>query len=676
MAYITESGKKIEYSLENGKLIFRSTAGVKTVAADGVFALKTERGCFDERDAVGSFARQENGLTANYTLTKDLTVQVRWTETAGVIEREDTVINNGTAPATVFGYNANTAISGRFDLYTQSNEWTRENQGQWRGLTHGALEIFARGARTCQGATPYMALRNAETGGGLAVHALVSGDWKIRAEVASPSDSPTLTISTGPDGNELAYQLLPGEGVVFSRAVFANLFDGTPESGAAAFQRYLLADAAHHNPKTIPVEFNTWFYDFEQLNESELLRQLDAAAGLGCEAFTVDAGWYGRLNGDWSLQVGDWREKTDGAFYGKMREFADKVREKGLIFGVWIEPERLSPNAPEVTQHPDWFLPAVSGFLSPDLQREEVAQYTFNTICEIIDRYGAGWVKIDFNHALRRDPRGRAHMGYLRRLWRMMDELRAKYPDVIFEGCSSGGMRFEAESQKHFDVCFMSDTVNPWDVLRIGEGASLRVLPGRIMRWSCLQPGGLIPHYGFTEPFLLSLTPKKALWDEVENVDPDFLLKVCLQGHLSFSGELAGLDERTKGLMKKAVAFTKKHRGLMRRGVFHPLTAIRNMDDRGGWSASYIEGTEKAAPGGAAGIFHAFRLDSPTDEMTFRLPRDAVNGEYIVEDYDTGEVFSTDAKTLAETGVTVNLPHKNSGAVLIFHRMNLKGGFS
>ncbi len=670
MAYITGfENSNLKYTLDNGTLVFHSLAGIKTTVNNGVaFSLKTEHGCFDGRDAEGSFTQQENGLIATYALSSGLTVQVRWKETAGVIEREDKIINSGTAPMTIFGYNAVTAFSGCFDLYIQSNEWTRENQGSWRELTHGAFEISARGARTCQGATPYIALKNTETGEGLVVHSLVSGDWQIRAEVKSPSASPILLISTGPDERGLAYKLLPGESVKLSSAVFVNLSDGTPESGTAAFQRYLLADAAHQNPKTIPVEFNTWFHSFDQLNEGELLRQLDEAVELGCEAFTVDAGWYGQLEGAWHAQVGDWREKIDGAFHGNMREFADKVREKGLIFGIWIEPERLMPNAPMVLEHPDWFLIADSGLLSPDLDREEVATYTFDTICEIIDRYDAGWVKIDFNHTLGRDVRSNAHMGYLRCFWKIMDGIRAKYPNLILEGCASGGMRFEAEAQKHYDVSFMSDTVNPWDVLRIGEGACLRLLTGRVMRWCCLQPGGKIPHYGFAEPFTPLLTPKKAIWDEVENVDPDFLLKVCLQGHLSFSGELAGLDERTKEQIKKAVAFAKKHRNLIQTGVFHPLTPIRSMEDRTGWSASYIEGTERFAPGDAVGIFHAFRLDSPTEETVFCLPPDAVSGQYVIEDYDTGETFEVDAKALAKKGIAVKNSNKHSGTVLVLYR--------
>ena len=147
------------------------------------------------------------------------------------------------------------------------------------------------------------------------------------------------------------------------------------------------------------------------------------------------------------------------------------------------------------------------------------------------------------------------------------------------------------------------------------------------------------------------------------------MLKVCLQGHLSFSGELAGLDERTKEQIKKAVAFTKKHRELIQMGIFHLLTPIRNMEDRTGWSASYIEGTGQTTHGNAVGIFHAFRLDSPTEEMVFRLPADAVSGRYVIEDYDTGETFEADAEALAEKGITVKNLNKHSGTVLVFYRM-------
>ncbi|MCI8694976.1 MAG: hypothetical protein HFH91_20155, partial [Lachnospiraceae bacterium] len=75
-------------------------------------------------------------------------------------------------------------------------------------------------------------------------------------------------------------------------------------------------------------------------HEEKLLRYAESARELGCEIFEVDAGWYGR-EPDWSSSVGDWREKLDGAFYGRLAEFADKIRGMGMGFGLWMEPERI-----------------------------------------------------------------------------------------------------------------------------------------------------------------------------------------------------------------------------------------------------------------------------------------------------------------------------------------------
>jgi hypothetical protein len=673
MAYIADSkNTAFGYVLEGGALAFRFSDGIHAMPpAGGPFLLKTQSGCFDARDAQAEYSSEACGLTVRYALPGGLAVTVRTRLAAdGIVEREDTVENGSDAPVTVFGYSAVTALTGHFCAYTQANEWTMENQGGWQELLHGVHEIAARGARTCLGSTPYMALREAETQACFAVHALAEGDWRIRAEVnGSLSAAPWLKLTTGPAQDEFACPVAPGETIVLSTTIFQALPGGTPESGVAAFQRYLLADTAHRVQKPIPVEFNSWFYNFDILEEKELLRQLDTAAELGCEAFTIDAGWYGRLGGNWFEQVGDWRERLDGSFYGEMAAFADKVRAKGLVFGVWIEPERCMRNAPAVLEHPDWFLPAESGLVYPDLDREEVAQYTFDTICGVIDRYKAGWVKIDFNHVLGRDLHGSAHMRYLGRLWKMMDDIRAKYPMLTLEGCSSGGMRFEAEMQKHYDVGFMSDTVNPWDVLRIGEGASVRTLPGEVVRWCCLQPGTLMPHHAFPKPQLHVFTPKKATWDDVENVNPDFLLKVCLQGHLSFSGELAGLPGETLSAMKKAVSFIKQHRGLIRSGVFHPLTPFKPMTDRSGWCATYLEGTDSAEKDGCAGILYAYRLESPREEALFRLPQGAVGaGQYTIEDYDTGETFEASDHELTQAGIVVKLPAKNSGALLVVRR--------
>jgi hypothetical protein len=198
-------------------------------------------------------------------------------------------------------------------------------------------------------------------------------------------------------------------------------------------------------------------------------------------------------------------------------------------------------------------------------------------------------------------------------------------------------------------------------MLRICEGAALRVLTGTPLRWCCFYNGGFLPWHGHTEKLQALLTPKKAVWDEAEKVSADFCLKVSLQGQLSFSGQLAGLDNGTKRKIKKAVEFYKKHQKLIQCSIREQLTPIASIQDRSGWSAFYIHSSDCRE-----GLFFAFRLDSSETAMRFRLPAAALGGHYRITDYDTGETFEGGAEELSGSGIVPEIPEKNSGIILYF----------
>jgi alpha-galactosidase len=183
--------------------------------------------------------------------------------------------------------------------------------------------------------------------------------------------------------------------------------------------------------------------------------------------FTVDAGWYGTGTGLWQQQVGDWNEKLYGAFYGRMSEFANQVRAAGLGFGLWIEPERYHPATPVVKEHPNWFLPGNGTHIYPDLANRQVYEYVLNNLLRIVEFYNLVWMKIDFNLELG-TPADGLH-GYYLFWYSLLDELRARCPHAFIEGCASGGMRLDLHTLAHFDGHFLSDTVNPVDVLRITQ---------------------------------------------------------------------------------------------------------------------------------------------------------------------------------------------------------------
>ena len=335
-------------------------------------------------------------------------------------------------------------------------------------LHAGSLQFGCVQGRTTQGGTPYLCLRKVGAGRGLAFHLLPCGNWSIAATARAVMDGyPFAVVDLGLADDELRLELPPGASVEGPEILIQSLPGGAPAAAAPRLHRWLLERRFAEQRPEIPLIYNTWFDQFEVLEVPRLRRQLQAAKEIGCEVFVVDAGWYGPQAGDWFSQAGDWREKTDGAFHGTMAAFADEVRAAGLGFGLWMEPERFGPNVPIRREHSEWFLPRDAAFARINLTNAAAYAHLRAEISRLVETYRLAWMKIDFNFELGLDRSGGELSGYYRAWYRLLDEIRREHPQTIFEGCASGGMRLELASLSHFDAQFLSDTVNPLDVLRI-----------------------------------------------------------------------------------------------------------------------------------------------------------------------------------------------------------------
>ena len=364
-----------------------------------------------------------------------------------------------------------------------------------------------------------------------------------------------------------------------------------------------------------PVVYNTWFDQFEILDVPRLRSQLAAAQEVGCEAFVIDAGWYG-AGGSWWEQVGDWREKTETAFRGKMLEFADEVRATGLGFGLWIEPERFGPAAPIRKEHPEWFVP-VGGAARIDLTRPAAYSYLRAEIGRLVETYGLAWMKLDSNFTFDPDASGAELSEYADAWHRLLDEIRSAYPDTFFEGCSSGAMRCDIATLAHFDGHFLSDTVNPADVLRISQGAWLRLLPGRLGRWVVVRPAGSSGTV---------LTPRDPPWQSSESVDLSFAILAAMPGMMGFSGDLAGLEPASRGIIAAAVAFFKEWRCFITGSMAHLLTPPAPLTSREGWVAVQLQ-----QPGEDTSLVFVYRLGSAGKPPAMRMRDLREDTRYAIE---------------------------------------------
>jgi alpha-galactosidase len=572
-------------------------------SASGIGAISSGE-CVDETTSVRYTRRFAGGLWA----------ETRFEQTApSVWERHDRLRNDSAEPITL------TTLACRFDLdrgayelYSQAGGWCTESQGRWEPFTHGSRVLASEWGRTAQGATPFLAVRLADNTNAVAFHLLPRGNWRIEARPTRDAGRrfPTLSILLGPDEpNGLELILQPGSEYTLPSLLLIG-FPADHIELAAPPLHAAMADKALPLPKPPPMVYNTWFESFANLETERLHQQVAAAAEVGCEVFVVDAGWYGSGEG-WACQ-GDWSEKTDRAFHGKMKDFADHVRAAGLGFGLWMEPEAIHPSTPMGQNPPEWLRRGPTGMFWPDLTQQAGYDWVRGEMARLLDTYGVVWMKIDFNQAIGPDPAHGGMRGYYDAWYRLLAELRDQFPDTVFENCGSGAMRLDMESYQHFHGHFLSDTVHPVDTLRIMQGTLLRLPPGALYTWTVFAPAGpmpFYPHAAATAPPQV-LTPCDATWHRAETVDIGFAMAAAMPGMLGLSGDLAGLAPENRAEIARWASLWKENRHWLRHCHAHLLTPVRPLQDNTGWVAFEFADADHA-------LVLAFRLNDFGD--SYRL---------------------------------------------------------
>lgn len=655
------------FGVEEDKVLLRELAGLACGrdgrgmdCAGGLFSLATHRGParreefqpvehLVEPDCVKIVLHHAAGLRAESLWTHDAS--------SGVWSRKDSLRNDSSEAITILRcLSAFDFPPARYELHSQSSCWCRENQPRRQELSHGSLTLGCEFGRTTLGGTPYAVLRNLDTSRGLALHVVPRGNWIIRFTRNTMGDSLSLRVEAGLADRDLRLVLPPGESLELPELLLQPLGEAPAEYAAPALHSFLLRNHLPPDERDIPFVYNTWFDLFEILEVDRLRRQLAAAREIGCEVFVVDAGWYGGGNQTWSQCVGDWREATTRSFRGKMADFAEEVRAAGLGFGVWMEPERLGDNVPVLQQHPEWFFRSESGQFYPRLETPAVYRYTLEEMSRVVETYRLAWMKVDFNHFVGPDPTGAESSRYYEAWYRLLEELRDRFPRTFFEGCASGGLRTDIHTVRHFPLHFLSDTIEPVDMLRITQGALLRLTPGRLGKWVGLRSvGRTIPAYGQKEEEISIgvAAPGGALWTGARVWDPAFVAATALCGLPGLSGDLASLPPETRQVLRTFGEFYKTHRRFLVRCAAHLLTPPRPLEDRTGWAAIQLQ-----PPGEEASLVLAYRLEDSRSERRFPLRNLSPDRTYRLVPWPLSEASPRECAgcELMESGLCVSLP--------------------
>ncbi|MGQ9680929.1 MAG: alpha-galactosidase [Anaerolineae bacterium] len=610
--------------------------------AYGFFHLATDRGRVDATRDLRLTAVQQgtNRLTVEQAVDpQGLAVTMAWDlcPETGVLTRRDRVENRSSQPITLRSYRARLAFgAGPYEVYTQDSRWCVESQGAWQPWLQGTL-LVANNGRSCQQAAPFAALRTRAGEPGLVAHIVSRGNWQIRARrVAVYRDHPeAFVLELGQAEEDLRVVLAPGEAWEAPLLLFAAAPTGDPAEAAPAVSRWAEAHLMQRPYPRPLVHYNTWFDHYEHLDLDRCKALAEAAAGIGCEVFVVDAGWYGGADRPWHAQTGDWREATHRALRGRLRELADHVRSLGMAMGLWIEPERIYGATPIYEAHPDWFLPSAgprTDCYYPDLRRDEVYAWVQSEVARIIETYGLRWVKVDCNHDCHTDPSGTEFAVYYDRWYRLLDEWHARFPQVVFEGCSSGGLRHDWADVAHYHTHFLSDTVDPIDVLRISFGTLLRMSPVRINRWPVLTAIGPAVTTASERPGEETekvLVPTYCTWERAATYSLDFAVRVAMPGSFGLSGNLLSFSPEGLERLAAHVAQYKRWREVIAHSDAYLLTPPEPITERTGWAALQLQARDSRTA-----LLFVYHLHRAEDSRVIALRGLEPGARYRVTDAD------------------------------------------
>lgn len=234
-----------------------------------------------------------------------------------------------------------------------------------------------------------------------------------------------------------------------------------------------------------PVVVNNWEATYFDFSNEKLLPMIDEAAKLGIDTFVLDDGWFGKRNDD-NCSLGDWyvnTEKLEGGLTGLI----DRCRKNGLKFGIWIEPEMVCEDSDLYRAHPDWAVGKPGNEPSRkrnqlvlDMTRREVVEHVFRTIEKLLKENDIRYVKWDMNRSITdaysctaaAQEQGRFYHRYMLGVYELARRLTTAFPEVFFEGCSSGGARFDAGMLYYFPQIWTSDDTDGYERTKIQWGTA------------------------------------------------------------------------------------------------------------------------------------------------------------------------------------------------------------
>lgn len=430
---------------------------------------------------------EENEAETLKIILEDPVTKVELHLLYGVLEKEDIITrsviikNAGKAPVTV--KKAQSAcldfLHGDYDLIKFYGRHAMERNMERMPVSHESTRIGSRRGTSSHQYNPGVILAgkntNEDSGSCYGMLFVYSGNFLVEAEKDQYDQT---RIQMGLTDELFAYPLEAGAEFTAPEVILSYTNKGlsrlSQQYHHCIMNHICQGKYVHANR---PVLINSWeaaYFDFTGDTIVELAKE---AKALGIDMVVMDDGWFGKRNDD-NSSLGDWYVNEE-KLGGTLTKLIERVNAEGVKFGIWIEPEMVSEDSDLYREHPEWAItipgrkPVRSrNQLVLDFSRKEVRDEIFKRICAVLDQGNVEYIKWDMNRSLADIYAPNVTYDYVLGVYDFLEKLTNRYPDILIEGCSGGGGRFDAGMLYYTPQIWCSDNTDAINRTRIQYGTS------------------------------------------------------------------------------------------------------------------------------------------------------------------------------------------------------------
>lgn len=460
-----------------------------------------------------------------------------------------------------------------YELSSFNGAWIREMNRNIISLEAGKYVNESVTGTSSNRANPFVMIARHNTsenfGECFGFNLIYSGNHYEAAQVNSYGK---LRIVTGINPSLFSYKIRAGESFETPEAVMTYGYAGfnSMSHNMHDFVNNHIVRGKWKN-RVRPILLNSWEAAYFNINEKKLLRLAKAGKEAGVELFVMDDGWFGERNDDTS-SLGDWTP-NEKKLPGGISEIADKIKALGLDFGIWVEPEMVNVKSRLYEKHPEWVVdipekPHSEGRNQRilDLSNTEVQDYIIEQMSNIFSSADISYVKWDMNRIfsdyysknLPPERQGEMAHRYVCGLYHCMRELTKRFPDILFEGCSAGGNRFDLGILCYFPQIWASDNTDALCRTQIQYNYS----------------------YGYPLSCISAHVSASPNHQTLRNMPLETRFAVAAFGNLGYEFNLCDLPKDEFMAVKAQIELYKKWREVIQYGTFYRRECFDNRNSR------------------------------------------------------------------------------------------------